>query len=174
MKMLKVILSECTGCNQCALTCAYKVSGTYDLTKSCIRVIQWEDICLSVPLTCQQCLDAPCIAVCPTESLARHPQTGAIMLNMETCLNCNECVDACRYQVMLLTEDQYPYTCDLCSGNPQCVAACYPGALQFVEVPDDQREPWQSLAQVLIDRRSGKNVPPPEMLRKEVIVHVKT
>jgi carbon-monoxide dehydrogenase iron sulfur subunit len=164
MKQIRLNIAKCTGCGQCVLTCAYKNVQKFELDQSDIRILQWEDICLSVPNLCRQCDDAPCIAACPTEALAFHAETGAIILDKDLCTQCYECRDACRYQVIHLDYGDLPHTCDLCLGDPQCVKVCYPGCLTFEELPDTEKEPLFKFAEKLIDKASGKNVPAPEEL----------
>jgi len=166
MKKLKIDVSKCSGCGQCALTCAFKTSGTFDLGKSAIRVLQWEDFCLSVPVVCQQCDDARCIWACPAEALSRHPVTGAIMVDVDNCINCDACRDECTYMVTRINESGLPVTCDLCNGDPLCVKACFPGALTFEEVPAEAWDPFRPFVDSLNARYQGKHVPLPEGLRQ--------
>ncbi|HBG73979.1 MAG: hypothetical protein A2X25_02440 [Chloroflexi bacterium GWB2_49_20] len=164
MKQIKVDVEKCTGCGQCALTCSFKNVDKFELNQSNIRIIQWEDICLSVPSLCQQCSDTPCIVSCPTEAISVNSATGAIIIDTDLCTQCYECQEACRYQVIHTTLDGYPLTCDLCGGTPKCVAVCFPGALRFEEIHDAEKEPFKVLASILSDRASGKLVSPPAEL----------
>jgi Fe-S-cluster-containing dehydrogenase component len=161
MKQIRVDVEKCTGCGQCVLACSFRNVGRFELNQSNIRIVQWEDICLSVPHLCQQCSDTPCVVSCPTEAIQVNPETGAIVIDTDLCTQCNNCVYECRYQVIHIDLEGYPLTCDLCGGNPRCVAVCFPGALSFTEIPEAEKEPLKALAQVLIDRAEGRNVPPP-------------
>jgi Fe-S-cluster-containing dehydrogenase component len=164
MKQIRLNIAKCTGCGQCALTCAYKNVQKFDLEQSDIHILQWEDICLSVPQLCQQCMDAPCIAACPTDAIAFHSVTGAIVIDKDLCTQCYECRDDCRYQVIHIDYDGFPRTCDLCVGDPQCVKVCYPGSLTYEDLPKTEQEPLFKFAEVLVNKASGKNVPAPEEL----------
>jgi carbon-monoxide dehydrogenase iron sulfur subunit len=164
MKQIRLNIAKCTGCGQCVLTCTYRNSQKFDLEQSDIHVLQWENICLSVPHLCQQCEDAPCIAACPTDALAFHADTGAITLDKDLCTQCSACRDDCRYQVIHIDYAGYPRTCDLCEGDPLCVKVCYPGSLTYEEIPDTEKEPLFKFAEVLINKALGKNIPAPEEL----------
>jgi anaerobic carbon-monoxide dehydrogenase iron sulfur subunit len=166
MKKLVLEISKCTGCGQCALTCAFNKYDAFDIKRSNIKVVQWEDICLSVPMVCQQCGDAQCIEICPTDALSWDSNLHTIQLDKAVCINCEACIHECTYQVMHLDEDDFPATCDHCLGDPQCVKACYPGALSYVEVSDDVPEQFREFVVTLVDRAKGKNVPPPAWLKK--------
>jgi carbon-monoxide dehydrogenase iron sulfur subunit len=169
MKKIKIDVGMCTGCGQCALTCAFRNTGVFDLSQSNIKVLQWEDICLSVTLVCQQCQDAPCISACPSEAIGFSPDTGAILIDLDLCTQCQNCVEECRYEVIQVTPAGDPMTCDLCGGDPKCVLACYPQALSFEEVPDEEWEPFKPYAKVLVDRANGRLVSPPNELADEGI-----
>jgi carbon-monoxide dehydrogenase iron sulfur subunit len=164
MKQIRLNIAKCSGCGQCALTCAYRNSQKFDLEQSSIHVLQWEDICLSVPQLCQQCVDAPCISACQTEALTFHSVTGAIIIDKDLCTQCSVCKDECRYQVIHVDYDGFPQTCDLCGGDPQCVKVCYPGCLTYEEISDAEKEPFKKFAGVLIDKALGKNVAAEEEL----------
>ncbi len=165
MRQIKVDIAKCSGCGQCALICSFKNVGKFELTQSNIHIIQWEDICLSVPNLCQQCEDSPCVVSCATEAITINPSTGAIVIDADLCTQCEICKDECRYQVIHITLDGYPLTCDLCGGKPQCVAVCFPGALRFEEIPEAEKDPLKALSKVLIERALGKTVPPPDELK---------
>jgi anaerobic carbon-monoxide dehydrogenase iron sulfur subunit len=167
MKKIVVDLKKCTGCGQCALACAFIKTELFDLNQSNIHVIQWEDICLSVPMMCQQCHDASCIEICPTEALSWDPQLHVIRLDREACTQCEACREECTFQVIHMTDEAYPMTCDQCNGDPACVKSCYPGALSYLEVAEDSGEQFREVVDVLIARSIGKNVPPPDLLLRE-------
>jgi anaerobic carbon-monoxide dehydrogenase iron sulfur subunit len=167
MKQIKVDVAECTGCGQCALTCSFKNVGSFDLSQSSIRILQWEEFCLSVPLLCQQCSDTPCITVCPVDAIQVHPDTGAIVIDNGLCTQCHACMEECRYQEIHLTSEGFPLTCDLCGGSPKCVAVCYTEAISFEVIPVAEKEPFKPLAGVLVDRSMGKLVEPPMVLRSK-------
>ncbi len=162
MEKLKLDIRACTGCGECVLTCAFKNAGSYDLLQSNIRVIKWEDIELFVAIACQQCKEAACMAACPNQAISHHPLTGVIVYDRGACDMCYNCIDECTYQVMHVSPAGEPVTCDLCGGSPECVQACSPHALSFVDVPEEQWEPFYDLSEVLVARAGGKNVPAPE------------
>jgi Fe-S-cluster-containing dehydrogenase component len=102
--------------------------------------------------------------VCPTDALDRHPETGAIMVDPEACINCELCRTECTYQVIVMDDVGVPMMCDLCGGSPACVASCYPGALTLAEVGEDEAETFRPFHEVLNERRIGKHIEPPDEL----------
>jgi Fe-S-cluster-containing dehydrogenase component len=167
MEKIVVDLNKCTGCGQCTLTCAFAKTETFELAQSNIHVVQWEDICLSVPMMCQQCHDAQCIEVCPIDALSWDPDLHVIRLDEDLCISCEVCMEECTFQVIHMTHAGFPMTCDQCGGSPACVEVCFPGALSYVNVSEDTGEQFRDVVQVLIDKTNGKNVDPPEVLLSE-------
>jgi Fe-S-cluster-containing hydrogenase component 2 len=86
-----------------------------------------------LPMLCQQCEEAPCIAVCPKDAFSRDPALGRVTLNYDLCIGCKMCVTACPFGGMGIDiVARRVIKCDLCDGDPTCVRFCDPGALQFI------------------------------------------
>ena len=77
------------------------------------------------PGICRQCGNAPCIRACPEEALHRDPRTRAVLLDEACCTGCMACLRACPFgAVGWHPENNSPLICDLCGGDPRCVAVC--------------------------------------------------
>jgi carbon-monoxide dehydrogenase iron sulfur subunit len=86
-----------------------------------------------LPMLCQQCEEAPCIAVCPRDALSRDTMLGRVALDYDLCIGCKMCVMACPFGGMGIdSQSRQVIKCDLCDGEPTCVRFCEPGALQFL------------------------------------------
>jgi carbon-monoxide dehydrogenase iron sulfur subunit len=135
--MQKVILvdqDKCTGCRLCEMVCSVKHEGVSNPSRARISVLKWFQEGFFMPMVCQQCMEAPCVAVCPKDALSRDEELGTVKLNYDLCIGCKMCVTACPFGGMGIdTVSNEVVKCDLCDGDPQCVRFCFPGALQFVE-----------------------------------------
>ena len=134
--MEKVIVVEperCTGCKVCEFVCSLHHENEINPTKARIHVMSWEQEGIDIPMICQQCQDAPCQAVCPTSAIYRSEDTGAMLISDEKCIGCRMCINACPFGAPTVNADtRQVIKCDLCSGEPLCVAFCEPRALQYV------------------------------------------
>ncbi len=136
-KVLYVDHEKCTGCRLCELVCAVSHDGISNPARSRIRVMKWEAEGLYIPMTCQQCQDAPCLKVCPVKAISQEEQTGRVTVDYNTCIGCRSCVSVCPFGAMSFnTIDRRVLKCDLCDGNPQCVRFCEVKAVDFVEADD--------------------------------------
>jgi Fe-S-cluster-containing hydrogenase component 2 len=115
------------------MACSVKHTGVNNPARSRIHVIKWPMEGFELPMLCQQCVEAPCIAVCPNDALSRDPLLGRVNLSYELCIGCKMCVTACPFGGMGFdTVVRRVIKCDLCDGDPTCVRFCDPGALQFL------------------------------------------
>ena len=134
MKTLIIDSNRCTGCHQCELACSFRKLRKFSPYDSRIQVSTWEDRCLSIPVVCMQCEDAPCARVCPVGAIQLNPETRAYEVDEDRCLGCKMCSLVCPFSAIV--PDRYTgkaIKCDLCKGDPACVAVCAPDALRFEE-----------------------------------------
>ncbi len=136
-KALYIDYQKCTGCRLCELVCAVMHDGISNPARSRIKIIKWEAEGLYIPMTCQQCEDAPCMNVCPVKAISRDEELGRVVVDYNVCIGCRACVAACPFGAMNFNPiDKKVFKCDLCDGDPQCVRFCEEKAVDFVEVED--------------------------------------
>ncbi|MFC1533715.1 4Fe-4S dicluster domain-containing protein [Thermodesulfobacteriota bacterium] len=136
-KALYIDYQKCTGCRLCELVCAVKHDGCSNPTRSRIKVMKWEAEGLYIPMSCQQCQDAPCLNVCPVKALSRDEDMARVSVDYDICIGCRSCVAVCPFGAMSFnTLEKQVFKCDLCDGDPQCVRFCDMKAVDFVS-PDE-------------------------------------
>jgi len=131
-KLLLVIPNRCTGCNRCSYVCSAIKEGMFILSKARIKINNFPHEGYSVPSICFQCPSADCMKACPEDAIIKN-EIGVIVIDINKCTGCGECIDACPYGMMEQYESGMPYKCDLCGGSPACVAECNFDALVFKE-----------------------------------------
>ena len=136
-KALYIDYEKCTGCRLCELVCAVKHYGISNPMRSRIKVMKWEQEGVYVPMSCQQCQDAPCLNICPVKAISRDEELARVMVDYDKCIGCRLCVAVCPFGAMSFNViDRQVLKCDLCDGEPQCVRFCDRKAVDFVS-PDE-------------------------------------
>ena len=136
-KTLYIDYQKCTGCRLCELVCAVFHDGISNPARSRIKVMKWEAEGLYIPMSCQQCQDAPCMNVCPVKAISRDEELGRLFVDYDVCIGCRSCVAVCPFGAMNFNiKDKQVFKCDLCDGDPQCVRFCEEKAIDFLEVDD--------------------------------------
>ena len=136
-KALYIDYQKCTGCRTCELVCAVQHDGSSNPARSRIKVVKWEAQGLYIPMTCQQCQDAPCLNICPVKAISKDDKMGRVMIDYDICIGCRSCVAICPFGAMNYNViDKRVFKCDLCDGDPQCVRFCDVKAVDLIEEND--------------------------------------
>ncbi len=144
-KLLKVVPDRCTGCMQCELACAWVQTGSFQPSRSLIRVNVFDEEASYAPFTCLQCDEAWCMTACPVNAITIDETTGAKVVLDQLCIGCHLCTIACPYGTVFTSPiDDTATKCNLCGGDPACVTSCPTSAIEFVdaESPHDWFTAW--------------------------------
>ena len=149
-----VDLERCLACRSCELACAKAHAGYADIVEAVlagahlvprVRVIAAAG--RAVPVQCQHCEDAPCVAVCPSGAVYREEETGRVLARVERCIGCRSCVIVCPFGAAEWDAVKGALVkCDFCadiieaSEVPRCIAACPTRARRVVELQELSRQ----------------------------------
>lgn len=135
-KRLYIDLEKCRHCDDCKADCSYYYHPFN-------QGIQYLREIAEFAVTCRQCLDAPCVTVCPAEALEKQDNGIVKRFNMR-CVACNSCSYACPFGTIM--PEVIPYAtsrCDFCldrlkaGEKPVCTNGCPDGAIDYGEYEPD-------------------------------------
>ena len=100
-------LQKCVGCGACAFACKAENNTR---TRASGQSHNWADFVMKsegafpntihvvMPVLCNHCTDAPCVAACPVtpKAMFKTPE-GITMHNDASCIGCRSCQNACPY-----------------------------------------------------------------------------
>jgi molybdopterin-containing oxidoreductase family iron-sulfur binding subunit len=110
-------ISRCIGCRRCVYACTEENNQSRDPQVHWIRVLQMDNEHgvdfthadayydakevpqeghFYVPVSCQQCQNAPCTKVCPTGATWTE-KDGIVVIDYDWCIGCRCCMAACPY-----------------------------------------------------------------------------
>lgn len=130
--MVKKIIADfslCTGCAICTLACSEAKTGGFNPRLARLRIDSEKEGLVSRPVLCNQCENAYCEQVCPTNAIVRNDE-DILIVHSELCTGCGKCNEYCPNSVVVVA-DKCAGKCDLCGGNPQCIFQCPTGALKL-------------------------------------------
>ena len=133
MKSISVNIEKCTGCRLCELACSLKNSRECNPAAAMIQVVGFDEL-FSTPIMCLQCEKPGCLNICPTGAIVRDPEAGTVTVSRAKCIGCKLCVVACPFgNISFSSVNRVAVKCELCGGEPECVAFCPTKALEFQE-----------------------------------------
>jgi carbon-monoxide dehydrogenase iron sulfur subunit len=138
MPHVMVSKKKCTGCHMCELACSAWHEAGYRPSVARMRVDCNPTTAVIKGNTCLQTGCSKCEDVCPEKAIERReivvrvPGEGGgemrgivLIVDEAKCTNCGDCYDVCPYGVIHEHPDTHKaYKCDLCDGDPQCIAFC--------------------------------------------------
>jgi Fe-S-cluster-containing hydrogenase component 2 len=152
---------KCTGCHMCELACSAYHEGAF---RPSVARLFAEVNPTTVAIkghTCLQTGCSKCEEICPQQAIFRQEITvtvkgdfdGKEKIGGETvkglvlkvdeskCTNCGECYDVCPTGVIHEhPERAVAYKCDLCDGQPQCIAFCQNPHVLAVDLKVDKAD----------------------------------
>lgn len=103
---------------------------------------------------CFHCLEPQCVAVCPSGAMRKRAEDGIVVVDRESCIGCQACLEACPWRVPQWDEENNKaIKCDYCLDRiaqglrPACVTKCTAHALRWVSGEEAERLRRARLAQ---------------------------
>jgi carbon-monoxide dehydrogenase iron sulfur subunit len=125
----KIIIQPdlCDGCLDCQDACA-QLHGTSGIL---VREVEGS----FYPIICQQCEDAPCQLICPTDAISGEG------IEKEKCIGCGLCMMVCPFGAVVVHERK-AHKCNQCPDldTPACIKACSKRAIAKVDTDKLQAE----------------------------------
>lgn len=151
---------KCTGCHMCELACSAYHEGAY--RPSVARLFSEVNATTGHTKghTCLQLGCAKCQKVCPNDAIVTREITLTVpgdfpakekvgevvkgyvlIVEEDLCTNCGECYDVCPTGVIHEHPDrEVAFKCDLCDGDPQCIAFCQNPHVLAVDLKVDKAD----------------------------------
>jgi anaerobic carbon-monoxide dehydrogenase iron sulfur subunit len=160
--MTHVMMSSkrCTGCHMCEYACSAQHEGVYRPSTARLFADVNPTTAAIKGHTCLQTGCAKCQEVCPEEAIVTKDVTvaiggefagrrkldgtfqGAVLVVDEAkCTGCGECYGVCPTGVIRAhPERNTAVKCDLCLGDPQCIAFCQNPYVLAVDIKADKAD----------------------------------
>ncbi len=156
VRMVKVIdQTKCIGCHACTTACKSENDVPVGVTRTYVKSVDvgtYPQARRAFQVTrCNQCVDAPCVAACPTSAMHIRAD-GIVDFDKDSCIGCKACMAACPYDAIFINPDDHcAEKCNFCAHRldvglePACVTVCPTGAIMVGDVND----PDSAVAQVV-------------------------
>jgi Fe-S-cluster-containing dehydrogenase component/formate-dependent nitrite reductase membrane component NrfD len=127
-------LRKCIGCHACTIACKAEHEIPVGVNRCWVKTVEKGSFPdtrrFFFPVLCNQCTDAPCVRICPTNALFKR-RDGIVDLNAASCIGCRACMEACPYdQLFIDPNTSTAEKCNFCANRvenellPACVIVC--------------------------------------------------
>ena len=127
-------LRKCIGCHACTIACKAEHQIPVGVNRCWVKTVEKgtfpDTRRFFFPVLCNQCVDAPCVRICPTNALFKR-RDGIVDLNGSACIGCRACMEACPYDQLFIDPNTHTAEkCNFCANRvenellPACVSVC--------------------------------------------------
>jgi Fe-S-cluster-containing dehydrogenase component/Ni/Fe-hydrogenase subunit HybB-like protein len=139
--------SRCIGCHACTVACKAENDVPLGKFRTWVKYVEQGEFpsvrrSFAV-LRCNQCSDAPCVAICPVRALEKRPD-GIVDIDPDRCIGCKSCLQGCPYDALYINDDTgLAEKCHFCAHRteiglaPACAVVCPTEAI----IPGDFDDP---------------------------------
>jgi len=146
---------KCIGCHACTTACKSEHEVPVGVNRTWVKQVEKGEFPdarrLFSVMRCNHCTDAPCVDICPTESLYIR-EDGIVDFDKDRCIGCKSCMQACPYDALYIDpETETAAKCNYCAHRidvglePACVNVCPEHAI----ISGDMENPETEIAQLL-------------------------
>ena len=141
---------SCIGCHACTVACKSEHDVPLGVNRTWVKYIEtgtFPDVARKFNvMRCNQCDDAPCMAICPTSALYRA-DNGVVDFQDDDCIGCKSCMNACPYDALYINpETNTAHKCNMCNHRlevglePSCQIVCPTEAIKIGDLDDPTSE----------------------------------
>ena len=141
---------SCIGCHACTVACKSEHDVPLGVNRTWVKYIEtgtFPDVARKFSvMRCNQCDDAPCMAICPTSALYRA-DNGVVDFQDDNCIGCKSCMNACPYDALYINpETNTAHKCNMCNHRiemdlePSCQIVCPTEAIKIGDLDDPNSE----------------------------------
>src|SRR5687767_509207 len=127
-------LRKCIGCHACTIACKAEHQIPVGVNRCWVKTVEKgtfpDTRRFFFPVLCNQCVEAPCVRICPTNALYKR-RDGIVDLNGSACIGCRACMEACPYDQLFIDPNTHTAEkCNFCANRvenkllPACVSVC--------------------------------------------------
>ncbi len=162
---------KCIGCHACTVACKSEHDVAIGVNRTWVKQVEKGEFPntrrLFSVLRCNHCTHAPCVEICPVQSLYIRDD-GIVDFDNERCIGCKACMQACPYDALYIDpETETAAKCNYCSHRvdiglePACVNVCPEHAIISGDMDNQTTEIAQLLAreQVTVRRPEKSTIP---------------
>jgi Fe-S-cluster-containing dehydrogenase component/formate-dependent nitrite reductase membrane component NrfD len=143
-------LPKCIGCHACTIACKAEHAIPVGVNRCWVKTVEKgtfpDTRRFFLPVLCNQCDEAPCAKICPTNALFKR-RDGIVDLHGDSCIGCRACMVACPYDQLFIDPNTHTAEkCNFCANRvenellPACVSVCPTECRIFGDLDDPTSE----------------------------------
>ena len=157
-----IFQNRCVDCERCVAACgetnhvpkeAYRTRVLSKEMPDAVGIVKRE----FTPVLCNHCIIPQCTRVCPTKATYKDPTNGIVMMNINKCIGCLTCQEACPYNARYFNEEKHAVDkCNFCFDTrlskgeklTACAAACPATCRVFGDLSDKGSDLFKAVHQL--------------------------
>ena len=164
---------KCIGCHACTVACKAEHEVPVGVNRTWVKYIEKGSFPdtrrLFSVMRCNHCADAPCVEICPVESLFTR-KDGIVDFDDRRCIGCKACTQACPYDAIYMHPDDHTSAkCNYCTHRvdiglePACVNVCPEHAIISGDLDNPLSEISHLLARETVSVRKAEKGTNPKL-----------